>query len=446
MLIVLHGLIGYMELGVDSWQTRLMENLVENSVIVLIYTSLLMFVLRFCAGPIVHKLNPIGLLLLSSVIAVAGLFWLSIPTDTVFVLFAAATLYSLGKAFLWPTMLAVAGERYPQSGAVAMSALGAAGMIAVGFVGGKMIGAQQSNETGKALANTQEVHARYSIDNDSFLGFHFQQQDSAILQAAMNHFKLTSSEEADKKAVALEALNFVKDNIKAEDSKALGVLLSKDNKSDDYTNELILALQEDDSQNKEEETDLLPEIVNIASIDEAINAQIIAKIRKDKDIASDIKAADIQWDAEHHAKAFELKMGLLENLVVDSKEVVDAYNTGGRQALWLTALIPTLMSVGFFGLFLYYRSQGGYKVITLDGGDEDSDDYPVEQAAAETPVEDETPADEAVPVGDESATEDPPAEEASNEEETADEADSDEETAAEEEASTEEAGDDDGEE
>ena len=51
-------------------------------------------------------------------------------------IFAAATFYSFGKAFLWPTMLGVAGERYPQCGSVAMGALGAAGMLCVGQIAG----------------------------------------------------------------------------------------------------------------------------------------------------------------------------------------------------------------------------------------------------------------------------------------------------------------------
>ena len=33
------------------------------------------------------------------------------------------------------------------------------------------------------------------------------------------------------------------------------------------------------------------------------------------------------------------------------------------------------MGIGFLGLLLYYRSQGGYKVITLGGNDEEDDAY-----------------------------------------------------------------------
>ncbi len=163
VLIVLHALIGYMELGVDSWITKLMENFLPNAIIVLVYTSALMFILRFFAGPIVHRINPIGLLLVSAVIACLGLLWLGQDIESVAMVFVAATFYSLGKAFLWPTMLGVAGEQYPKSGAVAMGALGAAGMLTVGLVAGPRIGAQQ----GEAMSNIlqqrdQETYERYT--------------------------------------------------------------------------------------------------------------------------------------------------------------------------------------------------------------------------------------------------------------------------------------------
>ncbi|XZE56258.1 MFS transporter [Planctomycetaceae bacterium SH139] len=165
VLIVLHALIGYMELGVDSWMAKLMENFLPNAILVLVYTSALMFILRFFAGPIVHRLNPIGLLLASSVIACLGLIWLSSPIQTVFMIFVAATFYSLGKAFLWPTMLGVAGERYPKSGSVAMGALGAAGMLTVGQIAGPRIGTQQGYAMSERLkTEAPETFERYAKD------------------------------------------------------------------------------------------------------------------------------------------------------------------------------------------------------------------------------------------------------------------------------------------
>ena len=163
VLLVIHGMVGYMELGVDSWMASLMESLLPNAIIVLVYTSALMFILRFFAGPIVHRINPIGLLLASSVIACLGLLWLGQPTESLVMVFAAATFYSLGKAFLWPTMLGVAGEQYPRSGAVAMGAMGAAGMLTVGLVAGPRIGAQQGEGFSRTLrTNAPDTFERYA--------------------------------------------------------------------------------------------------------------------------------------------------------------------------------------------------------------------------------------------------------------------------------------------
>jgi MFS family permease len=213
VLIFAHALIGYMELGVDSWQTRLMENLVENSVIILIYTSFLMFGLRFFAGPIAHKINPIGLLFVSSLLAIGGLFWLGSEITSAFMIFAAATLYALGKAFLWPTMLAVAGERYPQSGAVAMSALGASGMLCVGFIGAELIGVHQSTATATYLEqNHQEVYENYKAsDKTTFPSWGKRLNLSLIefqeLEAGKQQEAMDNKEAPDNKAIT-DAFDF----------------------------------------------------------------------------------------------------------------------------------------------------------------------------------------------------------------------------------------------
>lgn len=174
VLIVLHALIGYMELGVDSWMAKLMENLLPNAILVLVYTSFLMFFLRFFAGPIVHRINPIGLLLVSSVVSCVGLIWLSSPIQSVAIIFLAATFYSFGKAFLWPTMLGVAGERYPKSGSVAMGALGAAGMLTVGQIAGPRIGTQQGFAMSERLQQeAPETFDRYA-DEDSITSWGYE--------------------------------------------------------------------------------------------------------------------------------------------------------------------------------------------------------------------------------------------------------------------------------
>ena len=141
------------ELGTDSWISPLMEP--EMSKIglsggwVLVYTSLIMLILRFFAGPIVHKLSPLGLLAVSSAIAAAGLLCLSVSAGLTILL--AATLYGLGKAFFWPTMLGVAAEQFPKGGALTLNTLGGVGMLAVGVLGAPFQGFIQDTKVDREL-------------------------------------------------------------------------------------------------------------------------------------------------------------------------------------------------------------------------------------------------------------------------------------------------------
>jgi hypothetical protein len=101
------------------------------------------------AGPIVHKLSPLGLLCVSSAIAAAGLFFLSKSTGVTILL--AATLYGLGKSFFWPTMLGVAAEQFPKGGALTLNTLGGLGMLAVGVLGAPFQGFIQDTKADKEL-------------------------------------------------------------------------------------------------------------------------------------------------------------------------------------------------------------------------------------------------------------------------------------------------------
>jgi hypothetical protein len=100
-----------------------------------------MFGLRFCAHFIEEKagLKPIGLLLVCSILACIGLNLVS-AINTFGAAFGALLVYAFGKTFFWPTMLAVIGDRFPRTGAVAMSLMGGVGMLSVGLLGGPGLG------------------------------------------------------------------------------------------------------------------------------------------------------------------------------------------------------------------------------------------------------------------------------------------------------------------
>lgn len=151
-LLLVMMLLATTELGVDSWIADIMINILGESVEnldenagnwVLIYTSAIMFVLRFFAGPIVHKISPLGLLAACAALACGGIVWLSVAGSGLYMVFAAATLYGVGKSFFWPTTLGVVSEQYPKGGALMLNAIAGVGMISVGVLGNPGIGVVQ---------------------------------------------------------------------------------------------------------------------------------------------------------------------------------------------------------------------------------------------------------------------------------------------------------------
>jgi len=168
------------EIGTDGWITGIMEGVFKMSpdevanaggidkvlVIngtpykihpgwVLVYTSVIMVILRFFAGPIVHKLSPLGLLAISAVLAIVGLYTLSFTAGVA--IFLAATLYGIGKTFFWPTMLGVVAEQTPKGGALTLNAISGIGMLAVGVLGFPYIGALQANKQIDAVVESTEA-------------------------------------------------------------------------------------------------------------------------------------------------------------------------------------------------------------------------------------------------------------------------------------------------
>ncbi len=147
------------ELGTDGAITGIMEEPMMaagwNPLWVLIYTSLIMMVLRFFAGPVVHVLSPLGLLATAAAIAIVGLFWLSSAAGML-VIFAAATLYGFGKTYFWPTMLGVVSEQCPKGGALTLNAIAGIGMLTVGVLGSPIIGSMQENSARAAIEEMKE--------------------------------------------------------------------------------------------------------------------------------------------------------------------------------------------------------------------------------------------------------------------------------------------------
>jgi MFS family permease len=164
------------ELGTDGWITSLMQTPMQaaghNPAWVLVYTSAIMVILRFCAGPLIHKLSPLGLLATCAALASAGLFALSRTGGAgMLAIFAAATLYGVGKTFFWPTILGLTSEQCPRGGALTLNAVGGIGMLAVGILGAPFIGyLQESSATQQLAAANPALYQTVTVDKNYLLG------------------------------------------------------------------------------------------------------------------------------------------------------------------------------------------------------------------------------------------------------------------------------------
>ena len=195
------------ELGTDGAITGIMEKPMKaigaNGLWVLIYTSAIMMVLRFFAGSIIHRTSPLVLLAISATLAIIGLTFLSHATSLA-AIFAAATIYGIGKTFFWPTTLGVVSEQTPKGGALTLNAIGGIGMLAVGIIGGPVIGAitEKTAQTAIERDVSAEAYQKVAKEGKYVLGSY-----SAVDADKVAELALTEPETAEKITASREGAN-----------------------------------------------------------------------------------------------------------------------------------------------------------------------------------------------------------------------------------------------
>ena len=120
------------EFGPQSWIPAIMDNAGVSGTLVLTLITALMWAGRQTAGVFVHRVSAPGMLLLSALLAAAGLFLMSHASGAM--LFVSAAVFALGVCFFWPTMLGTVSERFPSTGALGLAIMGGAGMLSASFV------------------------------------------------------------------------------------------------------------------------------------------------------------------------------------------------------------------------------------------------------------------------------------------------------------------------
>ena len=149
------------ELGTQQWVERILGSSGASPMLILAMVTGLMAVGRYFAGPVIHTLNPFGVLLMSAVLTTLGLFLMSQASGGM--VYVSAIVFALGVCYFWPTMIGFVGEYIPRTGALGMSLVGAAGMFALTFwnpvIGGWIDSAREVAVASGATGDAIEVAA-----------------------------------------------------------------------------------------------------------------------------------------------------------------------------------------------------------------------------------------------------------------------------------------------
>ena len=330
-LYLIHALVGYVELGTDSWITNITERVLKsptNAQLAFIWTNVLMFTLRFFAGPIVHRINPIGLLFVSAIAGTIGLYMLGMDfTNSVWPWIFGVTIYGLGKTFYWPTLLGVISERFPRGGALALGISGGIGMLSAGLLGGPGIGYKQDYFTVQKLEETSpETYKRYKA--------------------------VKPNGEPDEQGFPIVT--------KVDPSlapKIAGIDNAKYAVFKDYAGYLdaVAAAEKAKQEGKTEGTEP-PKFETTLDAD-------LATIEAEKDAGKPVEPKlEEQLTGLHQWWVSEGK----PNFETDKDYLIPARDYGGKTALTYTAAVPAALAVAFLLLLLYFAGTGGYSQVRIN--------------------------------------------------------------------------------
>ncbi len=164
-LCILMTLTATTELGTGQWINQILAGTGASPMLILALVTGVMAVGRYFAGPIVHRLNPVGVLFASAVVTTIGFMLLSRADGAS--AYAAAVVFALGVCYFWPTMIGVIGEYQPRTGALGLSLIGGAGMFGVSIwmpiIGGWLDDAKNAALAGGAAGPAADLVAGQAV-------------------------------------------------------------------------------------------------------------------------------------------------------------------------------------------------------------------------------------------------------------------------------------------
>lgn len=166
-MVICMTLTATTELGTQQWVERILGNSGASPMLILAMVTGLMAVGRYFAGPIIHKLNPPGVLLGSAVISAIAIYMMSSATGGM--VYLSAILFAIGVCYFWPTMIGFVSEYTPKTGALGMSLIGGAGMFATS-IWQPVIGSWLDNAKAAALDAGESLEIAELLAGQETLG------------------------------------------------------------------------------------------------------------------------------------------------------------------------------------------------------------------------------------------------------------------------------------
>ena len=165
-LILIKMITLSLEMGPSRWIPEVLQAAGVHGMLVFVWITFVMMILRVFAGPFVEKLAPTGMLIVASVLTAIGLYMFAFIETGMFPLLLAGTVFAAGVAFYFPTLVGLMSERFPQAGSVGIVLL-----IGMGFLGSGASNAIMGDiadgymtdalDTGQTVALLERVETRF---------------------------------------------------------------------------------------------------------------------------------------------------------------------------------------------------------------------------------------------------------------------------------------------
>jgi len=426
-------LLAITELGTDNWIKDLMGPAMGKIGLsggwLLVYTATIMMVLRFLVGHVQKGLSkvskvlgtPLGILLLSSILAMVGIYFLAWAEGAVWILLF-ATIYGMGQCFFWPVTIGLVAERFPKGGALTINAVAGVGMLGVGILGSQLLGFWQDTRIDRSLfERDKQAHVRLmsSEDKQSIFGA-YKSLDQAKVNEINDKTNLYDYRAKAKKDGKFDDLakdakyrTLVRSAYNHDVQARIGAVKALVGHRERAAKSMGPAPSVDDLNAKlaDDETyqglvrNAYHFVIRGAATDQSAMQTALAEQRllapdaKPDDYAKQLEGEKNHEEMDKALAAANIHVGKAEydKLLVDKRilygkpttkdeagnvtepEVVGVTTEAKRNAMARCAILPLVMALCYLGLIFYFRSKGGYKQIDLAEGE------PAEAPKAEAP-------------------------------------------------------------